>query len=120
MSGEEPPVPPFVCFTKAQCGVTVSQHSGVVNCGSLRCGPCVLVLSVSCGCCQAVPILVEVQTQPRVPVGAKRACWSVSNKVCVAGFGGSGTIMCRRCQGRRSFQKRGVTCCGVRGGRRGL
>lgn len=36
MLGEELPVPPFVCLTKAQCGVAVPQRSRGVRCGSLR------------------------------------------------------------------------------------
>lgn len=107
VSGEELPVPPCL-FMKCKRTVraTMSQCSWVVKRGSPRCGPCVLVLSVCHGCCQAVPIPVDLHTQPKVPVGATRGCWSVSNKMCAAGFGGSGIGTCGRCRGRRSFQKR--------------
>lgn len=78
MSGED-----CLClylFNKYAVRGALSQHSRVMERGSLRCEPCVLMLSVSCGCCQAVPIHMGLQTQPRVPMGAKRGCWHVSNK----------------------------------------
>ena len=55
---------------KCRARATTSQRSQVAKHGGLGCEPCVLMLSVAHGRRGAVPIPMDLQTQPGVPTGA--------------------------------------------------